>query len=230
MQWDTYLSGVLWAYHNTPHSSTGEKPSFLLLGFDCPHPTETAKLPTKQLNATDITDYHEELVQNLSSARTLAAKFIQKAQQNQKDQHTSSSKLKVGDWILIHFPHEESGKYCKLSRLWHRPYRIISCNNPDITAFKIFIPSDPPVQVHQSRVNRCPLSFPNDFYWYGGKRSKPGRPTKRIQKQLDAIDAQMDKLNDNIPGEEGNDHADPESENDPKSRQNLKLQYCNTIT
>ena len=100
MQWDTYLSGVLWAYHNTPHSSTGEKPSFLLFGFDCHHPTEAAPLPTKQLNTTDITDYHEELVLNLSSARALAAKSILKAQQNQKDhqydRHTYSSKLKVG--------------------------------------------------------------------------------------------------------------------------------------
>ena len=81
MQWDTYLSGVLWAYHNTPHSSTGEKPSFLLFGFDCRHPTEAATLPTKQLmiNATDITDYRGELVLNLSSARALAGKSILKA-------------------------------------------------------------------------------------------------------------------------------------------------------
>ena len=28
-QWDRYLPGVLWAYRNTPHDSTGEKPSFL---------------------------------------------------------------------------------------------------------------------------------------------------------------------------------------------------------
>ena len=27
-----YLSGILWSYRNTRHSSTGEKPSFLLLG------------------------------------------------------------------------------------------------------------------------------------------------------------------------------------------------------
>ena len=33
VQWDTYLYGVLWAYRNVPHSSTGEKPSFLLYGF-----------------------------------------------------------------------------------------------------------------------------------------------------------------------------------------------------
>ena len=53
---------------------------------------------------------------NLSSARALAGKSILKAQQNQKDQYdryTNSSKLKVGDWILKHFPQEESGKYRK---------------------------------------------------------------------------------------------------------------------
>ena len=77
---------------------------------------------------------------------------------------------------------------------YHLPY-----NDPDVTAAKIFFPSDPPVQVHQLRVNRCPPTFPNDFSWYGGKRSKPGRPTKRIQKQLDAIDAQMRKSSDNTP-------------------------------
>ena len=30
VQWDTYLYGVLWAYRNVPHSSTGEKPSFVV--------------------------------------------------------------------------------------------------------------------------------------------------------------------------------------------------------
>ena len=29
-QWDQYLHGVLWAYHNTSHKLTAEKPSFLL--------------------------------------------------------------------------------------------------------------------------------------------------------------------------------------------------------
>ncbi len=43
-QWDTYLPGVLWAYRNTPHESTREKPSFLLFGFDCRSPTEAALL------------------------------------------------------------------------------------------------------------------------------------------------------------------------------------------
>ena len=37
-QWDTYLPGVLWAYQNTPHESTHEKPSFLLYGIDLSFP------------------------------------------------------------------------------------------------------------------------------------------------------------------------------------------------
>ena len=210
MQWDTYLSGVLWAYRNTPHSSTGEKPSYLLFGFDCRHPTEAATLPAKSLNATIVTDYREQLVLNLSSARALAAKSISKAQQNQRaqyNQHTKPSKLKVGDWILIHFPQDETGKLRKLSRPWHGPYRIISRDDPDITAVKIFFPTDPPIQVHQSRVNKCPPSFPNDFYWYGGRKSKPGRPSKKIQKQLEAIDAELRQSSETI-ANGSDDHKD----------------------
>ena len=69
------------------------------------------------------------------------------------------SKLKVGDWVLIHFPQEETGRQRKLSRPWHGPYRVISCEDPDITAVKIHFPSDLPIQVHQSRVNKCPPSM-----------------------------------------------------------------------
>ena len=57
VQCDVYLSGVLWAYCNTPHSTTGEKPSFLLVGFNCRHPTEAAILPTKLLNHTNVSGY-----------------------------------------------------------------------------------------------------------------------------------------------------------------------------
>ena len=166
--------------------------SFLLFEFDCRHSTEAATLPPKLPNVTEITDYREKLVLNLSSARALAAKA--KNQKAHYDQHTTISKLRVEDWILIYFPQDKTGKHRKLSRPWHGPYRIISCNDPDVTAVKIFFPTDPPIQVHQSRVNKCPPSFPSDFYWYGGKKSKPGRPTKRIQKQREAIDTELRQL------------------------------------
>lgn len=63
--WDKFLPGVLWAYRNTPHESTGEKPSFLLFGVDCRSPTEAALVPPQDSQVTgveDITDYREELI------------------------------------------------------------------------------------------------------------------------------------------------------------------------
>ena len=53
-QWDKYLSGFLWAYRNTPHESTGEKPSFLLFGVDCRTPSESALSPPSSLDPTDV--------------------------------------------------------------------------------------------------------------------------------------------------------------------------------
>ena len=72
MQWDQFLSGVLWAYRNTPHESTGEKPSFLLFGIDCRSPSEAAICLPNQLEPGAVEDYREQLMLNLSSARELA--------------------------------------------------------------------------------------------------------------------------------------------------------------
>ena len=79
-QRDQHLPGILWAYRNTPHSSTGEKPSFLLYGVDCRSPTEAAYLPTSEMIPVDVRDYREELMISLTSARDLAAEAIRRAQ------------------------------------------------------------------------------------------------------------------------------------------------------
>jgi len=44
-QWDQHLARILWAYRNTPHETTGKKPSFLLFGMDCRSPTEAELSP-----------------------------------------------------------------------------------------------------------------------------------------------------------------------------------------
>ena len=58
---------------------------------------------------------HEDLL--LSLARKLACDAIQKAQSRYNkgcDRNAQSTTLKIGDWILIKFPQEESDKNCKL--------------------------------------------------------------------------------------------------------------------
>ena len=173
-QWDQYLSRVLWAYRNTSHSSTGEKPSFLLFGFDCCSPIESALLPAKSLRVTNVSDYREQMMQSLSTARNLAMKTNGEAQQRYKLQHDKAAKtykFKVGDWVLVYFPQDETGKSQKLSHPWHGPYRIISRDDPDITVTKIYFPDDPSIHTFTNRrVQHCPPSLPSEFYWYGTKR------------------------------------------------------------
>ena len=71
-EWDIYLLGVLWTYCNTPHTSTGKKPSYLLFGHDCRSLTEAALLPATSHKPVDISDYRKELVVMLSTARKMA--------------------------------------------------------------------------------------------------------------------------------------------------------------
>ena len=125
------ISGVLWAYR---------KPFFLLFGFNCRSPTEAALLPTKSLNKTtvNINDYREQVVLSLSSARRLAEQTSKKAQRQYKyqyDKSATTTKFKIGDWILVYLSQEETGKNRKLSQPCHGPYWIVSLvslSDPDV--------------------------------------------------------------------------------------------------
>ena len=109
-EWDAYLPGALWAYRNIPHTSTGEKPSYLLFGYHCRSPTEVALLPASSYQPVNINDYREELVVMLSSVRKMAAKANQEAQRRYKHQYDKSStspKYQIGDWVFVYFPSGE---------------------------------------------------------------------------------------------------------------------------
>ena len=190
VQWDRYLPGVLWAYRNTPHDSTGEKPSFLLLGHDCRTPTEACYLTDTPAQVTSVEDYREELVLSLTSARDLAAQAIQKSQERYKRNYDRRSTYtttpwRVGDWVMVHMPQDESGPQRKLSRPWHGPFRISSISDPDVLLTKVYFPQDCDIHVHQSRVKACPPQFPAGFFWYGGRRRGPGRPPRWVSEMLD---------------------------------------------
>ena len=72
---------------------------------------------------------------SLSSAHQLACESIRKAQQQYKryyDRKITTARLRVGQWVLVRFPQEESGRQRKLSRPWHGPYRVSSLDDPDV--------------------------------------------------------------------------------------------------
>ena len=53
-QWDNFLPGVLWAYRNSPHETTKEKPSFLMFSLDLRSPNEAALLPIQPPEPSDV--------------------------------------------------------------------------------------------------------------------------------------------------------------------------------
>lgn len=193
-QWDQYLHGVLWAYRNTPHEATAEKPSYLLFGHDCRYPIEAAFLPADEVQTAELTDYRQELAVTLARARDLAAQSIQAAQRKYKRQYDRIHKCspvpyKEGDWILIRFPHEESGKMRKLSRPWHGPYRVFEVTAMGVSAERVYTSKSDPIHVHLYRVSKCPPNFPAGNYWYGDSRNGPGRPPKWINRLLPPKDS-----------------------------------------
>jgi len=50
---------------------------------------------------------------------------------------------------------------------------------------EIYFPDDPPIQVHQNRLQQCRELFPEGFYWYGSKLHGPD-PTKESLEDIRA--------------------------------------------
>jgi len=158
-----------------------------------------------------FSDYRQELVHTLSSARLDAATNLRNAQQRYKKQHDKNVhdlELKIGDWVLVYFPKEDSGKNCKLSRPWHGPYRVIGKMDPDVTVCKVYFPEQGTIQVHQQRIQICPFQFPAGYYWYGAKSVGPGRPPKWVDRMLESREPSHKMIGLTDPSMELSDYTD----------------------
>ena len=115
----------------------------------------------------DLSSYRDTV--SLSSAREITASYIQQAQQKYKKHHNQKAttrKYRVGDWVLVRFPSDETGKARKFSRPWHVPYRVVDIREPDTLVVKVYRPQDGRIQIHQARVTPCPPAFPAGYFWY----------------------------------------------------------------
>ena len=171
-------------------------------------------LPPDGAQPMAVPDYRQELMESLSTARQTALHSISRAQKKYKKQYdrkSDSYQYCIGDWVLIRYPSEETGRFRKLSRPWHGPYRITACDDTGVSAVKVYFPREDAVKVHQTRVKPCPDGLLAGYYWYGNKRKGPGRPPKWVEKILSATDEE----DANGPQEEP--IADTESQEEPES-------------
>ena len=153
-------------------------------------PTGAALLLPQEMEPVEVSDYREEIILSLSTARKLAAESIRNVQAQYKRMYDKSSReadYQLGDWVLVHFPQEQTGERHKLSCPWHGPYRIIERRDPDVTVVKVHAPQDGKLHVHLqlSRVVPCPPELPAGFFWYGTRRADPRRPPKWVEELLD---------------------------------------------
>ena len=84
----------------------------------------------------------------------------------------ATNQYRVGDWVLIRFPSDETGKQRKLSCPWHGPYRVITVNDTNLTAAKVYFPREDTIKVHRARAKPCPEEFMAGYYWYGNKKKR----------------------------------------------------------
>ena len=104
--WDQHLAYLLFAYRATIQDSTKESPFFLLYGRDPRQPTATCLTQERTPYMVDVEDYRTQL--------TCVKKYYD-CGSKQKD-------ISVGDRVMIHMPHEASGKAWKLARTFHGPF------------------------------------------------------------------------------------------------------------
>ena len=123
----------------------------------------------------DVDDYKSELVQGLTSAWETAAECIKTAQGRQKSIYDCGAKemaFKVGDRVMVHMPHESTGKTVKLAR----PYRILNMTPTNAEVRLVDMPDDPSIFVSLNRVRPCYAELPNRSW--SGHRTKRKRRSK----------------------------------------------------
>ena len=90
-------------------------------GLTVAHP-QRQHIPPSDFHSIQLGDYREQLMLTLSSARELAASNIQRAQLRYKEQYDRGARpstFKLGEWVFLKFPQDESDRPRKLSRRWH---------------------------------------------------------------------------------------------------------------
>ncbi|RDX66872.1 Gypsy retrotransposon integrase-like protein 1, partial [Mucuna pruriens] len=127
-RWADELSQVLWSYHTTPHSTTGETPFHLTYGTEVVIPVEIGE-PSPRMTFFELGNNEEELRANLDllqEVREIAhvKEYAVKVRAAKKyNERLMPRRFKITDLVLRRVTRK--GECNKLSSLWEGPFRII---------------------------------------------------------------------------------------------------------
>ena len=179
-QWDRFLPGVLLSYRNNPNESRGRNHHFYCLGLTCIHQQKLLSYLQLGRNGQFPMTTGKKWSPPCHPHKPLQLNPLSKHKRGTREttlKGPSSWSFDLDSRCWCIFP-----KRIKLSQPWHGPYRVVSCDDPNIA--KVYFPDEGTIQVHQSRVCICPVEFPAGYYWYGSKCHSDGTLPRWIQRFL----------------------------------------------
>lgn len=121
--WDVRLPACSFAYHKTPHSSTGHSPFFMEHGRE----PKLGLVAITDISSSDRTpdDYLSLLKTTIDSAHELAKDAIlrQQERRNAAMEKKPQTRLDPGELVWVHFDQTEGSS--KLYWAWKGPYRVV---------------------------------------------------------------------------------------------------------
>jgi hypothetical protein len=125
--WVAHLTPILWSYHTTPQSSTGETPFTMVYGADAMIPAEINP-PSWRHETTTTQENNEALQDNLDLIQEVRDKahfreFVTKQRAARRyNTRVIPRKFKEGDLVLKRPMGKDKGG--KLAANWEGPFRI----------------------------------------------------------------------------------------------------------
>lgn len=216
--WDAYLDEFAFSYNNTPHSSTGYKPSFLLYGY---HPTDAVdRLPKhtddvlrpltkRSITSTSLDIGAEEFLSEMSAHRIRAKDSLVLAQATQQrfyNKGRTTLELTNGDLVLLNLKtlrihNAESSLGKKLEDRFDGPFEVLERVGP--TSYRLRLPSSYGIHNVINIAHLEPYrSSPKDFGPRASKisyRSKIAEPEWEVDEIVGEIRRKIGRSGRRIP-------------------------------
>ena len=130
-EWDRLLPLVLFAYRDTPHSSTGYTPFQMIFGRNVRGPTAVlqATWSGEQPTSATAARYLFDVKQRMEVAKELAGEKERQAKEKSKlyqDRKSADDPLMIGDEVLCRLPGGARG----LADRWEGPFQILEKRSP----------------------------------------------------------------------------------------------------
>lgn len=133
-QWDDAIPFYELCYNNTIHSTTGEKPSYLVHGYDITLPITPPPQNTQHQynNSNAYPTYIEKRTRQHQKAIKIVEENILKATEKMENYQHKTAKDRVfylGQLVFLLYPEMDRNAHLPKRRNYHGPYRIVDIHS-----------------------------------------------------------------------------------------------------